>query len=60
VGPLSNADTITEGTFWVGVYPGLSSEMIDYIVSETTEFVAAAARAPKGSHGAGPIAERNP
>jgi CDP-6-deoxy-D-xylo-4-hexulose-3-dehydrase len=39
VGNLKNADIITEQTFWVGVYPGLSNEMIDYIIETITEFV---------------------
>jgi CDP-6-deoxy-D-xylo-4-hexulose-3-dehydrase len=39
VGPLPNADLITEGTFWVGVYPGLTDEMVDYIVATISEFI---------------------
>jgi CDP-6-deoxy-D-xylo-4-hexulose-3-dehydrase len=41
VGNLRNADIITEQTFWVGVYPGLSVEMIDYIIESISEFVLA-------------------
>ena len=41
VGNLKNADIITEQTFWVGVYPGLSVEMIDYIIESISEFVLA-------------------
>jgi CDP-6-deoxy-D-xylo-4-hexulose-3-dehydrase len=29
---LVNSDRIMRDTFWVGVYPGLSSEMIDFMV----------------------------
>ena len=39
VGDLKNADVITESTFWVGVYPGLTAEIIDYIVETIHEFV---------------------
>jgi CDP-6-deoxy-D-xylo-4-hexulose-3-dehydrase len=39
VGDLTNSDIITERTFWVGVFPGLTSEMIDYVVSSIREFV---------------------
>jgi CDP-6-deoxy-D-xylo-4-hexulose-3-dehydrase len=39
VGNLKNADVITESTFWVGVYPGLTAEIIDYIVATIHEFV---------------------
>ena len=31
VGNLENTDRIMRDTFWVGVYPGMSNEMIDYI-----------------------------
>ena len=39
VGNLKNADVITESTFWVGVYPGLTPEIIDFIIGTITEFV---------------------
>ncbi|MCP3015078.1 lipopolysaccharide biosynthesis protein RfbH [Nocardiopsis dassonvillei] len=38
-GDLENSDIATERTFWTGVYPGLTDEMIDYVVSSITEFV---------------------
>lgn len=41
VGSLANSDVITEQTFWIGVYPGLTDEMIDYVVAAVTEFVGA-------------------
>lgn len=41
VGDLTNSDTVTEHTFWVGVYPGLTDEMLDYIISSVKEFVGA-------------------
>ncbi len=31
VGDLANTDRIMEKTFWVGVYPGMTDEMIDYM-----------------------------
>jgi CDP-6-deoxy-D-xylo-4-hexulose-3-dehydrase len=31
VGGLKNTDRIMSSTFWVGVYPGMTDEMIDYI-----------------------------
>lgn len=31
VGELSNTDRIMEDTFWVGVYPGMTDEKIDYM-----------------------------
>ncbi|MET8905661.1 lipopolysaccharide biosynthesis protein RfbH [Streptomyces sp. NPDC048232] len=38
VGDLANSDLITEQTFWVGVYPGLTDEMIDYVIASIREF----------------------
>ncbi|CAG6391031.1 lipopolysaccharide biosynthesis protein RfbH [Streptomyces cocklensis] len=38
VGGLANSDLITEQTFWVGVYPGLTDEMIDYVIASVREF----------------------
>jgi len=26
------------GTFWIGVYPGITPEMIDYVLSVFSEF----------------------
>jgi CDP-6-deoxy-D-xylo-4-hexulose-3-dehydrase len=39
VGDLTNADIVTEHTFWVGVYPGLTNEMLDYVVESIRAFV---------------------
>ena len=39
VGSLTNADVVTESTFWIGVYPGLTQEIIDFMVGTITEFV---------------------
>lgn len=41
VGDLTNSDIITDGSFWVGVYPGLTEEMLDYVIASIKEFVAA-------------------
>nr|AGO97166.1 glucose 3,4-dehyratase [Streptomyces sp. CNT-179] len=38
VGDLTNSDIITERSFWVGVYPGLNDEMIDYIAESLRAF----------------------
>jgi CDP-6-deoxy-D-xylo-4-hexulose-3-dehydrase len=32
IGDLPNTDYVMNNVFWIGVYPGLSSEMIDYMV----------------------------
>ncbi|MGW0792285.1 lipopolysaccharide biosynthesis protein RfbH [Streptomyces sp. NPDC002911] len=38
-GDLTNSDIITEQTFWIGVYPALTDEMLDYVVTSVKEFV---------------------
>ena len=38
-GSLANADIITDRTFWVGVYPGLSRRHLDYMVDHIGAFV---------------------
>jgi CDP-6-deoxy-D-xylo-4-hexulose-3-dehydrase len=40
VGTLTNSDIVTERTFWVGVYPAITEEMVDYVVSCIKEWVA--------------------
>jgi CDP-6-deoxy-D-xylo-4-hexulose-3-dehydrase len=39
VGDLKNTDIVMMRTFWVGVYPGLTEPMLDYIVENIIEFV---------------------
>jgi CDP-6-deoxy-D-xylo-4-hexulose-3-dehydrase len=39
VGDLENADQIMRNGFWLGVYPGLTSEMIDFVIESIKEFV---------------------
>lgn len=39
VGNLENTDKIMEKTFWVGVYPGMTDEMIDYMAKTIIEAV---------------------
>jgi CDP-6-deoxy-D-xylo-4-hexulose-3-dehydrase len=45
VGDLTNSDLITDHTFWIGVYPGLTNEMVDYMAGSIREFVSARVRA---------------
>ncbi|RHV51778.1 lipopolysaccharide biosynthesis protein RfbH [Lachnospiraceae bacterium OM04-12BH] len=37
VGTLENTDRIMKDTFWVGVYPGMTEEMIDYMIKVIKE-----------------------
>ena len=35
-------DFVMNQVFWIGVYPGLTTEMLDFIVKTAMEFVASA------------------
>ncbi len=38
VGDLPNAEAIMHRTFWIGVYPGLTDEMLDYVLQVFEDF----------------------
>ncbi len=40
IGNLENTDKIMNNTFWIGVYPGMNKEMLDYMIEEIKTFVA--------------------
>jgi CDP-6-deoxy-D-xylo-4-hexulose-3-dehydrase len=42
VGELKNTDFVMNQVFWIGVYPGLTREMLDFMVKTATEFVGVA------------------
>ena len=37
-GELTNTDIIMHNTFWIGVYPGLTIDMLEYVASSIEEF----------------------
>ena len=37
-GELTNTDIVMNQTFWLGVYPGLTNEHLDYVVNKLEEF----------------------
>ena len=39
VGDLTNTDAVMERALWVGVWPGLTDEMIDYVAASIREFI---------------------
>lgn len=41
IGDLKNSDLVMTNTFWLGVYPGLSGEMLSYVSEVVHDFVKA-------------------
>jgi CDP-6-deoxy-D-xylo-4-hexulose-3-dehydrase len=41
-GELRNTDFVMNNVFWVGVYPGLTRLMLDFVAKTITEFIAQA------------------
>lgn len=39
IGDLKNTDRIMQDTFWIGVYPGMTNDMIDYMAKTIKEAV---------------------
>jgi CDP-6-deoxy-D-xylo-4-hexulose-3-dehydrase len=39
VGELVNTDITMRQTFWIGVYPGITNPMVDFVVAELSAFV---------------------
>jgi CDP-6-deoxy-D-xylo-4-hexulose-3-dehydrase len=37
-GSLENTDRVMNDTFWLGVYPGLTEEMLDYVAVTLEQF----------------------
>jgi CDP-6-deoxy-D-xylo-4-hexulose-3-dehydrase len=53
IGPLTNADFVAEHTFWIGVYPGLSDAMLDYVIEVMHDFARSPVIAPRRTLRAG-------
>ena len=39
VGDLTNTDIVMKRSFWVGVYPGLTEKMLDYVAESIIDFI---------------------
>ncbi|SDF41911.1 lipopolysaccharide biosynthesis protein RfbH [Terriglobus roseus] len=39
IGDLKNTDFVMNQTFWIGVFPGLSTAMLDYVVQNILDYV---------------------
>jgi CDP-6-deoxy-D-xylo-4-hexulose-3-dehydrase len=44
IGDMQNTDFVMNQVFWIGVYPGLTVEMLDFIAATMIEFAATSAR----------------
>jgi CDP-6-deoxy-D-xylo-4-hexulose-3-dehydrase len=44
VGDLTNTDIVMTRSFWVGVYPGLTKPMLDYVIESISDFMAGKAK----------------
>lgn len=39
VGSLDNSDLVMNRTFWIGVYPGLTQNHLDYVIETLTDYI---------------------
>ena len=39
VGSLTNTNVIVDGTLWIGVFPALTPDMIEFMIGTISEFV---------------------
>lgn len=44
VGDLKNTDIVMTRSFWVGVYPGLTKPMLDYVIGSIADFMSGKAK----------------
>ena len=44
VGDLTNTDVVMTRSFWVGVYPGLTTEMMDYVIASISDYLSGKAK----------------
>jgi CDP-6-deoxy-D-xylo-4-hexulose-3-dehydrase len=40
IGNLPNTDKIMNDSFWIGLYPGIGDDAIDYMINKIREFCA--------------------
>ena len=39
IGNLENTNTIAKNTFWIGIYPGITQDMLDYVYDSVCKFI---------------------
>jgi CDP-6-deoxy-D-xylo-4-hexulose-3-dehydrase len=50
IGTLPNTEYVMNDVFWIGVYPGLTKSMLDFVVDTIFAFAAAAKSVPASRH----------
>jgi CDP-4-dehydro-6-deoxyglucose reductase, E1 len=48
IGDLRNTDFVMNNVFWIGVYPGLTKPMLDFVAGTIIDFVSGAASSARG------------
>lgn len=51
VGSLNNSDKVMKSTFWLGVYPGLTTSHLDYVIETLRTFIRSKSKRPVASTG---------
>ncbi len=54
-GPLSTTDLVMQSTCWIGVYPGLSTTAVEYMIDSVHAFVAERSARRLGAHVGGVV-----
>jgi CDP-6-deoxy-D-xylo-4-hexulose-3-dehydrase len=49
VGSLDNSDLVMNRTFWIGVYPGLTENHLDFVIETLTDYINARRVAPSAA-----------
>jgi CDP-4-dehydro-6-deoxyglucose reductase, E1 len=44
VGPLTNTDIAMKRSFWIGVYPGLTLQMLDFVIESISQYMSGSVR----------------
>jgi CDP-6-deoxy-D-xylo-4-hexulose-3-dehydrase len=45
-GPLTNTDIVMNQTFWLGIYPGITPAMMDFVADRTAALIKKASARP--------------
>ena len=54
-GSLANTDIVMNQTFWLGIYPGITTEMMDFVAERTAALIKKA-----GAHAVrGPVSRKS-